>query len=172
MRRGEQEVPTQWRMSGEGHGRFPARWVWSDPSPGNLHEPQTFPTSSLPQDQEQKAHLSHGFWQLARNLALSPHVSRSELYLPASRWLDRILQLQSDRTPAFNFLRKKVLTHWIQGAIKSVNNQIIVNAKILQGFRNNRTQGLKCCEESWFLVSSNQASGCLIQALKKFILGY
>jgi hypothetical protein len=34
--------------SGEGHGRFPARWAWSGPSPGNLHEPQTFPTSSLP----------------------------------------------------------------------------------------------------------------------------
>jgi hypothetical protein len=35
-------------MSGKGHGQFSARWGWSGPSPGNLHEPQTFPTSSLP----------------------------------------------------------------------------------------------------------------------------
>jgi hypothetical protein len=44
-----QEVPTQWWRSREGHGQFPARWGWSDPSPGNLYEPETFPTSSLPQ---------------------------------------------------------------------------------------------------------------------------
>jgi hypothetical protein len=34
-------------MSGKGHGWLPARWGWSGLSLGNLHEPQTFPTSSL-----------------------------------------------------------------------------------------------------------------------------
>jgi hypothetical protein len=36
---------TKW---GEAWG-VPDRWGWFGPSPDNLHEPQTFPTSSLPQ---------------------------------------------------------------------------------------------------------------------------
>jgi hypothetical protein len=49
-------IPTQWWMSGVGHGWLPARWGWSGPSPGKLYEPQSFPTSSLSQ-----IFLSHRF---------------------------------------------------------------------------------------------------------------
>jgi hypothetical protein len=40
--------PPSNELNGERHGQFPTRWGWSGTSPGELHEPQTFPTSSLP----------------------------------------------------------------------------------------------------------------------------